>query len=406
VSLITLPDHLLCSILRRALADRPPRPAAEEVRAAAGLACMCRRVRELLRAQPLPLDLDFSAARLSDVQRSWLLDPTQAGRVEAAKFLADCHEGSEEALWEQPDLDNFLARHGGTLVHLSGVPLRLVASVSQGEPPALDLSGLCLTRLGINCLDVGGLADGTWAERWWLWPVCLPGGLEVLELLALREGWLEMLAWAPRAGAGLAERLPRLRTLRMVYEGGEEPLKTDSVPLLEGFSVLPAFEVESLDSDVAVHADLLGRVRSVRVVTGGQVVLWNDQVIPQEHDVESVAAFVNSLCPAGLWAAELYAERGIDLGPNPEAHTVFVREIVHEIVRDMVSRFGDRFAVEVSVPEQPPGHESWDLTAQIGLAWRRWPAPGAPGLQAARAAHERARAWAAEVEEWFRNVRQ
>jgi len=404
--LTALPDHLLRSILRRAWADRPPRPAAEEVRAAAILACVCRRVRELLRAQPLPLDLDFSAARLSGAQRSWLLDPAQAGRVEAARFLVDCDEGSEDALWEQPDFDNFLARHGDTLLHLSGIPLRLVASVSQGEAPALDLSGLRLTRLGINCLDVGGLADGTWAERWWLWPKCLPGGLEELALLALREGWLEMLAWAPHSGAGLAERLPRLRTLHMVYEGGEEPLMSDSVPLLEGFPVLPAFEVKSLDSDVAVHADLLGRVRSVRVVTGGRVVLWNEQVIPQENDVESVAAFVNSLCPAGLQAAELYAERGIDLGPDNAAQTGVVNEIMHEIVRDMVSRVGDRFAVEVRVPEQPPGHESWDMTVQNGLARRRWPAPGAPGLQAARAAHERARAWAAEVEEWLLSVRQ
>jgi len=116
-----------------------------------------------------------------------------------------------------------------------------------------------------------------------------------------------------------------------------------------------------------------------------------------------VAAFVNSLCPAGLRAAELYAERGIDLGPNNAAQTGVVNEIVHEIVRDLVSRFGDRFAVEVSVPEQPPGHSPWAKTAQDGLAWRRWPAPGAPGLQAARAAHERARAWAAEVEQWLRS---
>ncbi len=81
-SLIALPNELLGGILRRAWAVRPPRPAAEEVRAAAGLALVCRRVRALLRARPLPLALDLSAARLSAAQRRWLLDRAQAGRVE------------------------------------------------------------------------------------------------------------------------------------------------------------------------------------------------------------------------------------------------------------------------------------------------------------------------------------
>jgi len=39
-------------------------------------------MRAVLRAWPLPLALDFSAARLSAAQRRWLLDPAQAGRVE------------------------------------------------------------------------------------------------------------------------------------------------------------------------------------------------------------------------------------------------------------------------------------------------------------------------------------
>ena len=33
------------------------------------------------------------------------------------------------------------------------------------------------------------------------------------------------------------------------------------------------------------------------------------------------------------------------------------------------------------------------------LAWRRWPAPGAPELPAARAGHEVARAWVARHEQ-------
>ena len=109
-SLIALPDELLGGILWRAWADRPPRAAAEEVRAAAGLASVCRRWRELLRTQALPLVLDFSAARLSDAQRCWLHDPAQAGRGEAASF----HD--EDVLWERTLLGGFLALHSGTLL--------------------------------------------------------------------------------------------------------------------------------------------------------------------------------------------------------------------------------------------------------------------------------------------------
>ncbi len=83
-SLTALPGELLVGILRRAWADRPLHFAAEEVRAAAGLASVCRRMRALLRVPPLPLALDFSAKPVSDAQRRWLLDPAQAGRLEAA----------------------------------------------------------------------------------------------------------------------------------------------------------------------------------------------------------------------------------------------------------------------------------------------------------------------------------
>ncbi len=65
-----------------------------------------------------------------------------------------------------------------------------------------------------------------------------------------------------------------------------------------------------------------------------------------------------------------------------------------KVVQDMISRYGGRFAFEVGVAEDPdegPGGEA----RLRRLAWRRWPAPCAPDLPAARAAHERARAWAA-----------
>jgi len=84
---------------------------------------------------------------------------------------------------------------------------------------------------------------------------------------------------------------------------------------------------------------------------------------------------------------------------------------LHEIVLEMISRCGNRFAVEVGLhhelqdedeDEDEDGDEHCPHITQSRLAWRRWPAPGAPGLQAARAAHERARKWAAEVEQCIR----
>ena len=393
---IALPDELLGSILRRAWADRPPRPAAEEVRCAAGLASVCRRVRALLRAHPLPLALDFSAAPLSLAQAVLLLDPALAGRVEAASFQP------KDALWKQPLLGKLLAPHSRTLLRLTGVPLRLVARLSQQGRPDLDLSGLRLTRLGIDCNDADDIFYCDYDSSpgcLWLWPERLPGTLEELHLLGLPGVWLEHLAWAAQSSAGLAGRPPQLRTLRVTCgERGDQPWSIHSVPLLEGLPALPAFEVafEGTGVSVDVHGSLFARVRSVRIQSDGCLGL--------EDDHSDVATFVDHLCPAGLQAAELCSRHDwwIDSeGPG-----------LHKIVLEMISRCGNRFAVEVGLhhelqdedeDEDEDGDEHCPHITQSRLAWRRWPAPGAPGLQAARAAHERARKWAAEVEQCIKD---
>jgi hypothetical protein len=371
---------------------------AEEVRYAAALASVCRRVRALLRAHPLPLALDFSAAPLSRAQRHWLLEPVQAGRVEAAKFSID--EG-EDALWDQRVIDVFLARHSGTLLQLSSVPLRLVAGVAYEERPALDLSGLRLTKLGIACSGVAGLVysdngpvdrgedEGPAPSPVWLWPECLPGALEELELLGLHGDYLQYLAWAPESKAGLAMRLPWLHTIRMTCKGAEK-MYIHHAALLDGFLVLPAFTVDGWNG-ITVHPDLFGRVRSVRIEAGADVSVqvWG------ARDQATVALIVDRLCSAGLQAADLCGEEYVmfkQIGFHECGDSVVTREVVH----DMISRFGDRFAVDVDGPDEPSNKGSWDKSVMRRLAWRRWPAPGAPGLQAA-IAHERARAWAAEA---------
>ncbi len=395
-SLIALPDELLGSILQRAWADRPPHDAAEEVRAAAGLASVCRRWRELLHAQPLPLTLDFSAAPVSPAQRSWLFERAQAGRVEAANFNfhgrvgGDCERDDEihDPLNEMPFLTELMARHGGTLLRLSGVRLHLLACASQEERPALDLSGLRLTKLGLLCDNIDCLVSGDELTMW-LWPERLPGTLEELHLVGLESDWLgDCMAWAPRTGSGLSGRLPRLHTLRVTcLDAGwvmyGPVLRVDKPPpLLDGFPVLPAFEVDGSGLDVIVHNSLFDRVRSVRIAAARCVTLWSDR----EKDV---ATFVDRLCPAGLQAAELCAEDGVDLGPSDAT-------LGHEVVRELISRFADRFAVAVGVYGDPRSGGRLRPHRLHRLAWRRWPAPGAPGLPAAREAHERASAWAAD----------
>ena len=392
VPFFTLPDELLGGMLRRAWTDRPARPAAEEVRCAAGLALVCSCVRELLRAHPLPLALDFSAARLTTGQRSWLLEPAQAGRMEAASFHP------EDGLWEQPLLNSFMALHGGTLLHLSGVPLRLVACKGEEErglwrrsggcglpePGALDLSGLRLTKLGVDCRDFKGLIGmdfGWWTRHLWLWPERLPGALEQLHLLGVCSNWRRFLAWAPQSTTGVA--LPWLHSLCVTCVEAAEPLSLVCIPLLREFPVSPAFELNASGANVVAHADLFGRVRSVRVAAANEVRLLGG-------DQDNVVAFVDSLCRAGLQAAELRAMKFVY---GPVAQWVHSGgSLLHEVVRELISRYSDRFAVEVD-PGEGPEHEA----RLRRLAWRRWPAPDAPDLPAALAAHERARAWAATV---------
>ncbi len=214
-------------------------------------------------------------------------------------------------------------------------------------------------------------------------PECLPGALEELELLGLHHECLGFLAWAPlHSGVGVAGRLPRLHTLRVTRVRGEDLLSIDKVPLLEGFPCLPGFVVDCSGTNFDVDDNLFGQVTCVRIVAGGYMRLWGAW--------ESVAMFVDRLCPAGLRAAELCAEHCYHCYQQLGGGYGFTREVV----RDMIGRYSDRFAVDFG--EKLPDEGPWNNAEVHCLAWRRWPAIGAPGLPAARAAHERARAWAVE----------
>jgi len=181
-------------------------------------------------------------------------------------------------------------------LHLSGLPLRLVARVGHKLRPTLDLSGLRLTRLSLDCRNIKYLLRNSSTDCKCLWPVRLPGSLEELHLSGLDGDWLERLAWAQHPSAGLAGRLLRLHTLHVTCMAAGEPLRIAEVPLLDGFPVSPAFEVhDSSGGHVDIHNNLFGRARSVRVAAGGCVFLWDCR--------GDVATFVDRLCPAGLQAA-------------------------------------------------------------------------------------------------------
>lgn len=98
---------------------------------------------------------------------------------------------------------------------------------------------------------------------------------------------------------------------------------------------------------------------------------------------------MDRLGSASLQAVELYARDTIKL-VDTSIRPLPVLENDHENVREWIDTCGDRNAVEVeSRPLFPNYIYLWRL------AWRRWPARGAPDRQAAEAAHERAHAWAA-----------
>ena len=277
------------------------------------------------------------------------------------------------------------------LLRLSGMPMRMMACADpELGPPIGDLSGDAprLTKLGIDCRGIRWLHsdDNGCPLGSWMWHELLPGALEELELLGLQKSELVNIKWAAAAGAAVAAGLPRLRTLRVTSSKDEwaargEPLRISNVPLLRGFAAPLHLEVRGSGMDVVVYSHLFDQVGSVRIVAGGRIsILWGNQ--------DNVAVFVDCLCPAGLQAAELCAERHIDLSPC-------AGPLNWQVVREMMSRCGDRFAFDLWVSDEADDGGDRDKADIRRLAWRRWPAPDAPDLPAAKAAHEHARQWAA-----------
>ncbi len=296
--LAALPADLLPRVVAHIWACRPARPAAEQVRHAVSLFGVCRRVRDALRADPLSLALDFSAAPLSECQRAWLAAPVRVGRIESAAFFRPWRIASdeEERLWRGGH-EAFLAQHGRSLLRLTGVPLRLVATLDPSAPPALDLSGLRLTTLGVDCAV--RRADGR--RELWLAPGFLPQSLAELELRGVGsdgKGVVLGMGWASHPALRPDARVPALQ--RISVSGKTTNMQLDGLALLQGLAAAPALSVDSGRSHLAVHARVLERMRSLHL-RGAPVCL---DLAVRRGQYEGLA---RSVCPPGLQSVTLEA---------------------------------------------------------------------------------------------------
>ena len=379
---MALSNDLLRGIFGLVWADRPARPAAGEVQYAAGLCSVCCCVRRALQAQPLPLTLDFSAARLSECQRAWLAAPVRVGCVQATSI-----SDSEERLW-RGCYKSVLAHHGHSLLELSGVPLRLLTTVDQSVLPALDMSGLALTQLGIVCVLPYLPMRVFVQKRVWLAPGFWPQSLVQLTLLSAsckEDGLLGRVEWGTHSALRPTNNpLPQLQSIAVM--GGMRFNNLYDLPLLRGLKTCPALTVDSGDSQHGtwVNASILEHVRSIHL-RASRVVL-NGTVKPNPDGLH--ASPVQSLCPPALQSATIEA---LSICLSGFRSPGFEFALPHRMaLRALFEHCSGQFAFEVCMrpcaPNQP-----------MRLAWRRWPRQGSTEWQAAADAHAQAAAWAHEA---------
>jgi hypothetical protein len=381
--LAALSDDLLRGIFGLVWAGRPARPAAGEVQYAASLFNVCRCVRKALQAQPLPLTLDFSAARLNERQRAWLAAPVRVGCVQAVSV-----SDNEEHLW-CGCYKGVLAHHGHSLLRLTGVPLRLLATLDQSVPPALDLSGLALTQLRVVCVLAPLLRHTHAQQRVWLAPGYWPQSLIQLTLLSKSreiDGLLGRVEWGTHSALRPNTPLPQLQSV-VVVGSAEYCLHLDDLPLLRGLKTCPALTVGAKSVGTLVNDK--ERVRSIHLRAP---IVFFAGARENAHESRLQLASIQSLCPPALQSATLegaWAVRfsGFLLPPAPESGD---GPRLRMALRALLEHCSDQFAFEVCV--QPCTRDFLQR-----LAWRRWPRQGSPEWQAAADAHAQAAAWAHEA---------
>ena len=171
---------------------------AEQLRAADALTLVCRRIRALLHARPLLLQLSFRVP-LRAAALEALLSPELAGRVEALHLWS----------WHAPLSDPGLEQLLGVLQNQAGSLRRLVL---EGHPAAL------LGRPGVDlrCLRQLTELEVFPAEALRLVPATMPQGLmRMVCTTGTEEGARRHIAWAADEASAPPGCLPHLNYMHI-----------------------------------------------------------------------------------------------------------------------------------------------------------------------------------------------
>jgi len=392
----SLSDDLIRGIIGSAWARRHAQPAAAEVRSAVGLLNVCRRVRAVLRARPLPLQLDFSRAPLSARQRAWLAARVRVGYVEGIRVCnMDC------TFWKGAN-SLVLRRHGHSLQRLAGVPLRLVSTT--------DRSVLDTVRAGVrvaHLLDLRGLGQLTHLsvvlplqndlkgeERLWLVRDLWPDGLVELELLCIatchRRTYapsamvLYHLAWAPSSPQRSSGAQPHSALLQF-SDAHCSDWRQNRTPLLWQHPLVPALHARWV---VHAGASEVGKLFSVFAPERTCDLLVRCNRVWAHSSAEGGAAHgsfpVQSLC-GSVSAAEIRSS-----GQSIQFWVCRSQVHAHVLLRMLIAQCSRQYALKVV--KSTSGPVGWLKV----LAWRRRPLQSSSEWHAVANDHAYAVWWANE----------
>ena len=376
-----MPDNLLLNMLRLSWTlDKRQRTPAEEVRCALGLQSVCQRLGQQLRAQPLPLRLDFSRppehleSQHIDFRQEhvhWLASAAQQDSVVALTLpgwdISREYRSAVTRMRVSPSLtvEALQALAGNqrkSLTQLHGIPADCIGrGVRQ-----VDLSALALTHLGL-VLDAPG--QGICAAE-------LPATLQSLACCVE----------SPAVDLAELQSVWALSCLTCLQ------LKCSSitVPSSLGSSWCKKHVRLSAKGDVAVNYDtsaegavgLFGAASTVRIEAGSIIFASLHGGGAQLRELASM------LCPDTLRWAVLVGHEGTVKFVDAQAPTAEAVAWVH-VLHVMICECGSRFAFEVHTTRDPFGKYIW-----VSIAWERWPPLGTNAHKAAAELHSQAAEWA------------
>ncbi len=389
-----LPDALLDRVVSIIWDARLVSTASAEVRLVLLLEGVSRQFRQVLRAHPLRLRLNFSNVRLAERHLAWLALPAWRNRVEALtlhNWLAPATQEHSRNFLDpglctdgdvvSPLLTVLRANQRQSLRQLLGMPLRMGGAREalpghrahgRGDAvphtPHVDVSVFHLTHLGVS----GSRYDCVQYDKLPHTLVCLRTRAAYPDITASR--------WPPCTAAQAAARLPSLSRVHLSGNARQCDVPT-CFPAASGWRAEIMAKSLTLSVDVPdAHTVSPGTsctafpgAKEVRIYAR-DVHLWD-----YADGRLSAEALADALCPPCL-------ERMV-IGSGREFPSFFhMGEMCNVpwrlVMRCLMHAREGRFAFEVIDGVQKQ------------VAWRRWPAPGTPEHGAAGRLHARAAAWA------------